>query len=90
MTEPKAKPTVKLIDTDGNAFAIMGRVKDASYYGIWTNPFKRIVFSYCEGDTCLKTADNDDEYVKELLDIKQLNFENGYAFKGIDPGDKKT
>jgi hypothetical protein len=29
MTEPKAKPTVKLIDTDGNAFAIIGRVKNA-------------------------------------------------------------
>jgi len=29
MTEPKEKPVVKLIDTDGNAFAIMGRVKDA-------------------------------------------------------------
>jgi hypothetical protein len=29
MTEPKEKPTVKLIDTDGNSFAIMGRVKDA-------------------------------------------------------------
>lgn len=26
MTKPKEKPTVKLIDTDGNAFAIMGRV----------------------------------------------------------------
>jgi hypothetical protein len=31
MTEPKEKPTVKLINTDGNAFAIMGRVKDALF-----------------------------------------------------------
>ncbi|MCP4763185.1 MAG: hypothetical protein GY870_15535 [archaeon] len=29
MTEPKEKPTVKLIDTEGNAFSIMGRVKNA-------------------------------------------------------------
>ena len=29
MTKPKEKPVVKLIDTDGNAFAIMGRVKNA-------------------------------------------------------------
>jgi hypothetical protein len=29
MTEPKEKPTVKLIDTNGNAFSIMGRVKNA-------------------------------------------------------------
>jgi len=29
MTGPKIKPTVKLIDTNGNAFAIIGRVKEA-------------------------------------------------------------
>jgi hypothetical protein len=29
MTEPTEKPTVKLIDTDGNAFSIIGRVKEA-------------------------------------------------------------
>jgi len=31
MTEPIEKPTVKLIDTNGNAFAIMGRVKNALF-----------------------------------------------------------
>jgi hypothetical protein len=29
MTELTEKPTVKLIDTDGNALAIIGRVKNA-------------------------------------------------------------
>jgi len=29
MIGPKEKPTVKLIDTNGNAFLIIGRVKDA-------------------------------------------------------------
>ena len=29
MKKPMGKPAVKLIDTDGNAFAIMGRVKKA-------------------------------------------------------------
>ena len=29
MTKPTEKPIVKLIDTDGNAFAIMGRVREA-------------------------------------------------------------
>ncbi len=29
MTKPNIKPTVKLIDTNGNAFAIIGRVKKA-------------------------------------------------------------
>ena len=29
MTGPIEKPTVKLIDTDGNAFVIIGRVKQA-------------------------------------------------------------
>ena len=29
MNEPSSKPTVKLIGQDGNAFAVMGRVKQA-------------------------------------------------------------
>ncbi len=29
MQEPNIKPSVKLIDTNGNAFAIIGRVKQA-------------------------------------------------------------
>jgi hypothetical protein len=29
MTEPKEKPTVKLIDTEDNAFSILGRVREA-------------------------------------------------------------
>jgi len=29
VTEPTIKPTVKLIDTNGDAFAIIGRVKNA-------------------------------------------------------------
>jgi len=29
MTGPKTKPTIKLIGHDGNAFSIMGRVKQA-------------------------------------------------------------
>ncbi len=70
----------------GNGYAQIDTSQDASYYGIWTNPFRRTIFSYCEGDTCLKTAENDEEYVKELLSIKDWNLENGYAFKGIDPG----
>jgi hypothetical protein len=31
MTGPKIKPTVKLIDTNGNAFSILGRVKNALF-----------------------------------------------------------
>jgi hypothetical protein len=70
-------------------YAQVDTSQDAAYYGTWTNPFKRTVFTYCEGDTCFKTADNNDEYVKELLDIKKWNFEHGYVFKGIDPGFNK-
>ena len=29
MTEPKEKPTIKLIDTEDNAFSILGRVREA-------------------------------------------------------------
>ena len=43
MKEPDIKPTVKLIDTNGNAFAIIGRVKDALLKARYS---KEYVFKY--------------------------------------------
>ncbi|MBA3013081.1 MAG: hypothetical protein KJ658_00480 [Proteobacteria bacterium] len=45
MTGPKIKPTVKLIDTNGNAYAIIGRVKKAL---IDAGADKEYVFKYQE------------------------------------------
>lgn len=37
---------------------------DASYYGHWTNPSRRQLLSYVEGDISLHTWETDDGYVE--------------------------
>lgn len=59
--------------------------QDASYYGTWTNPTTREIFSYCEGDTTLIRCTTDAEYVSEVNKVADWNKEAGY-WKGIDPG----
>lgn len=59
--------------------------QDASYYGTWTNPFTREIFSYCEGDTTLTKCSSDNEYKQELTSLVEWNKERGY-WLGIDPG----
>jgi len=55
--------------------------QDACYYGMWTNPTKRVTIEYCEGDVSTQTYETDAEYTASL---KWLAEEFG-AFKGIDP-----
>ncbi len=69
-----------------NGFAQLDTGQDASYFGIWANPFKRIVFTYCEGDTTLEKAESDDEFAAHIHTIKKFYDDSGYGFKGIDPG----
>jgi hypothetical protein len=59
--------------------------QDASYYGTWTNPELRQIFSYCEGDTCLTKCDTDADYVEAIRDCADWNKTAGYWI-GIDPG----
>ena len=60
--------------------------QDASYFGQWVNPSKRLIFCYCEGDTVLTRCQSDSELQGELARIKAWNVENGHRFIGIDPG----
>jgi hypothetical protein len=59
--------------------------QDASYYGTWTNPERRELFSYCEGDTCLTKCDTDTDYVQAIRECAEWNKSAGYWI-GIDPG----
>jgi hypothetical protein len=59
--------------------------QDASHYGTWTNPTKREIFTYCEGDTTLVRCTTDEEYVAQVRAVADWNKENEY-WKGIDPG----
>lgn len=59
--------------------------QDASYYGTWTNPAKRQIFNYCEGDVCLTKCDTDDDYRQAMTETVEWNKSAGY-WLGIDPG----
>ena len=67
-----------------NGFAQVDTEQDASYYGTWANPFKLIIFSYCEGDCTLQQAENESEFKEAVIGIKLWNEENGWKFSGID------
>ena len=69
-----------------NGFAQVDTEQDASYYGTWANPFKLIIFSYCEGDCTLQQAESKDEFRDAVQKIKAWNEKNGWKFSGIDCG----
>ncbi len=59
--------------------------QDASYYGTWTNPERREIFTYCEGDTTLIRCDTNEEYMEQMRAMADWNKEASY-WLGIDPG----
>jgi len=59
--------------------------QDAWYYGMWTNPYRLITVSYCEGDITIQTADTVKEYVEHIHTIEQWNKKSGSTCF-IDPG----
>jgi len=71
-----------------NGFAQIDTWQDASYYGTWANPEKPVIFSYCEGDYCATRCDNVQEFIAEIMAIKEWNIQSGgeRGFRGIDPG----
>jgi len=67
-------------------FAQVDTSQDASYFGTWANPYTFTIVNYCEGDIYTDIADDCEEFVKAINDLKGWNEENGFHFKGIDPG----
>jgi len=55
-------------------FAQVDTEQDASYHGIWANPFKLITISYVEGDVYTNTADN----TQAIFPIKRKDDDHGY------------
>ncbi len=68
-----------------NGWAQIDTRQDASYYGTWTNPERREIFNYCEGDLCLTRCDTDEEYIAAVRETADWNRERDY-WLGIDPG----
>jgi hypothetical protein len=71
--------------TTGNGYAQVDTGSDASYFGIWANPFTLTTVSFVEGDVYRNTAENEQEFIEELHNIRDFHNEND-KFKGIDPG----
>lgn len=71
-------------------FAQVDTAQDASYYGTWANPETLQIVNYCEGDVSIRTADNPDEFVQALRELKEWTDKMGYPFLGIDPGFSDT
>lgn len=71
--------------TYAKGWAQVDTKQDASYFGTWTNPEKRQIFCYCEGDLTLTKCETDEEYIEALSDLVNWNRKSGY-WLGIDPG----
>jgi hypothetical protein len=69
--------------TYANGWAQIDTTQDASYYGTWTNPERRELFNYCEGDTTLTVCDTEDDYLQAVRECAEWNKERGY-WLGID------
>jgi len=67
-------------------FAQVDTPQDASYFGTWASPSRRMVVSYCEGDVTTEICENDAEFVALLREIDQWNIEHQDGHAKIDPG----
>jgi hypothetical protein len=50
-----------------NGFCQVDTDQDASYFGIWTSPERRVVCSFMEGDITVNKATTDAEYREVLV-----------------------
>lgn len=48
--------------TYANGWAQIDTYQDASYFGVWTNPERREIVTYCEGDITMEICDDDNDY----------------------------
>jgi hypothetical protein len=69
--------------TAAKGWAQVDTACDASYHGIWANPFRLWTFTYIEGDRILVKCDTEDDFIEEIKAIQQFH---GEDFIGIDPG----
>mgnify|MGYP001340657132 FL=1 len=73
--------------SESKGFAQIDTSQDASYFGTWANPETLTIVCYCEGDVTFTTAETPEEFVSEILKIRDWNNQDGNnGFKGIDCG----
>lgn len=69
-----------------NGFAQIDTGQDASYFGIWANPFKLVIFSYIEGDITHTECETPEEFATALREMHEWNVRQGHGGAHIDPG----
>jgi len=67
-------------------WAQIDTAQDASYFGQWTNPESRQVYSYIEGDQTLTTYETDAEYAEGLRELAAWTNDRGHGPCLIDAG----
>ena len=68
-----------------NGWAQIDTYQDAPYFGVWTNPERREIFTYCEGDLTLEKCDSADEYTQAIRDAISF-YDSPRTPCRIDPG----
>ena len=66
-------------------FAQVDTDSDASWYGTWAHPGRRVIFNYCEADTTTTECESAAEFVSEMQQLRDWHRRNG-QFLGVDPG----
>lgn len=54
--------------------------QDASYFGIWTNPFRLMIVTFAEGDVTIQTAVGESEYREAIRSAAGFYREQGHGF----------
>lgn len=67
-------------------FAQIDTAQDASYFGTWASPSRRMVVSYVEGDVTISLCESDEEFIAQLREIDRWHVEHGYGPARIDLG----
>ena len=57
--------------------------QDASYFGIWTNPFRLMIVTFAEGDLTVQTAANEAEY-RDAVRAMAGWYRDNNQWRGID------
>ena len=71
--------------TAANGYAQVDTPQDASYFGIWTNPFDFITVSFMEGDIIRDIANDAKEYAEFLRKLHAAYEKMETPIIGIDP-----
>jgi hypothetical protein len=66
-------------------FAQVDTASDASWFGNWAHPGRRVLFSYCEADCTTTECATAEEFRAELERLRAWHRKHD-RFLGVDPG----